>query len=102
MKALHVFYNVFMGCGFLSLSEYLKKDLKRNECAVFVNKAKTACKILFPDGLLLYYKPAAGILTPSAIADIPYIMGNKTGLQLESGVWGSLLKEFAVTVRKQA
>lgn len=102
MKAIMVFYDVYMGCGFQGLNNFLKKDLKQRECAVFVNRKKTACKILFSDGLLLYYKPAAGLLTPSAIADIPYIMGNKAGLQLESGVWSSLLKEFAVAVRKRA
>lgn len=101
MKAINVFYNVFMGCGFNGLSEYLPNDLKQNECAVFVNAGKTACKILLPHGVLLYYKPAAGLLTPEAIAEIPHIIGGKS-FQFNPQVWGSLLKEFKVLMRKAA
>jgi hypothetical protein len=102
MKVKNVFYNVFMGSGFVALSAYLPYELRENECAIFINKNRTSCKVLLSGGGLFYYRPTVGTLTPERIADIPKLLHGKTSLGFSEQSWGSLLREFKDLRRKVA
>lgn len=93
MKVINVFYNVHMGISFAGMGAMLPRLLRGDECAVFVNRQKTGCKVLLPDGLSLYYRPAAGTLTPEAIAAIPSRLKGRS-LSFSAAAWSGILKEF--------
>jgi hypothetical protein len=74
-QVVHVFYDVYLGFSYDSLTEVMRRSAKKarltgGEAAVFLNKAWTACKILYPDGLLLYFRPGREI-TVEEIRSLP-------------------------------
>lgn len=79
-QAVHVFYGVYLGFGHRSLMDIMQETAKRKtlvkgEYAIFLNKAWTGAKILTADGLMLYYKPAVGHVTPEALRYLPTLCG---------------------------
>lgn len=71
-SVMHVFYGVHMGLAFRGLGEIMeealgREELKKDELAVFVNGAMTACKVLAAGNVFAYYKKTAGVLTVSEI-----------------------------------
>lgn len=81
MKILHAFYDIQMGIGHeragLLLQHKTKKDaLAAGEFAIFINKAWKACKILCPNGVMLYWRsPNGASLTPEIIRAMPTMLG---------------------------
>jgi hypothetical protein len=80
VNAIHVFYDVYMGWNHSSLIEVMQQNakkgqLEKGELAVFVNKGWTACKILCPGNVLLYFRPGRGFITPEAIRILPTFVG---------------------------
>lgn len=78
-KIVHVFYDVYLGFSYNSLREVMfnsakKATLAHGEAAVFLNKAWTGCKILYPDGLMLYYRPGT-VIAPEQIRSLPGRIG---------------------------
>lgn len=73
-SVVHVFYEVFMGYSHSSLVDMMRENtkkaaLERGEVAVFVNKSWTACKILCPGNVLLYYRSSI----PMSVETLRYL-----------------------------
>lgn len=105
--AVHVFYGVFMGWSHASLKEIMRnsagKDrLEKGEVAVFLNKSWTACKILGPGDVLLYYRSNAPIPI-EAIRYLPTVFGGSRlgfGKNLEAHVIKTFESRFGVQTKR--
>lgn len=59
-KVIHTFFDISMGRGFpglgLILEEKLKREMREDECAVFINAKWSAAKIIFPGRVMIYWR----------------------------------------------
>jgi hypothetical protein len=102
----HVLYDVYMGWSHKSLSEVMQRtsgidELGKGECAVFLNKSWTACKILASGNVLLYYRsPYGAPITKEQLRALPAAfsgprLGFKTNLE------NAVMKAFEQKFGKQ-
>lgn len=102
----HVFYDVYMGWSHKSLAEVMRNtsgvdELSRGECAVFLNKSWTACKILAPGNILLYYRaPFGAAITKDQIRALPAAFGGGR-LGFKGSLENNVLKAFEAKHGKQ-
>jgi hypothetical protein len=78
---VHLFYDVFMGWGHASLTEMManatgKAALERGEVAVFLNRSWTACKILAPGNVMLYFRSQGQPITAQMLKTLPTVLGS--------------------------
>ncbi len=99
----HVFYDVFMGWSHASLSELLKKkvkkDLQKGELAIFVNKAWTGVKVLAPGGALIYLRTS----TPFRVEQLRYLpaMFGNGRFSFSGNLESGMIKAFEAKFGKQ-
>jgi hypothetical protein len=81
IKAIHVFYDIFMGWSSDSLREIMlknaRRELRKGEIAVFLNKAWTGVKILAPNGAVIYFR-AKSPLTIEQVRFLPTAFGARS------------------------
>lgn len=81
MKLAHLFFEVNMSNSHNGLSAILKKQTKvkapaAGECAIFINRAWTAVKLLTADGTILHQKPKHGV-NPKTLPYLPQCVEGK-------------------------
>lgn len=80
-KIMHLFFDVWLGYGHKSLNEIMENvtgstELKKNEVAVFINKAWTGAKMLGANGTMLYWKsPNNRPISVEELKDVPTNLG---------------------------
>ena len=79
MKIIKVYYDTHMSLSHAGLKKIIGKDqLKDNECAVFINRAWTAMKMLTPSNTILYRRqPDNRPIDPAAIKYFPSCISGK-------------------------
>lgn len=79
-KAVHCFFDVYMGWNHESLMNLLKEKTKKSqlgkgEVAVFLNKSCTACKILVSGGSTYLYHRSRSPIPTEALRHLPSVLG---------------------------
>ncbi len=75
MKIAYIYLNAHMSNGHSGLKKMLKKPLKKNEVAIFVNSAFDTVKLLVGDQFVAHYKHQ-GRIDPATIRHLPnYLNG---------------------------
>jgi len=99
----HVFYETYMGLGHASLRELMKskvkRDIRKGEVAVFLNKAWTGVKVLAPSGAILYFRSDSP-LTSDMIRFLPTMFGGSR-LSYNGGLESALQRAFEKRFGKQ-
>lgn len=89
MQVLHVFFDVNMNKSFRGLTQILEDKTKRGlhsgECAIFVGSRWNATKILYPDGVMLYWRgESVNSLTYERLKQLPMEVADALTFNLKS------------------
>ena len=99
VEAIHILYDIYMGWSHRTLFQILhantgRNDLKRGELAIFMNRSWTACKILAPDGNMLYWRSPNGTqITIDQLKALPTSFGG-TRFSLKGNLEAGALKRL--------
>ena len=103
-QAIHCFFDVFMGYGYESLTNIMAdtfkgSQLKRGELATFINKSWTACKILAPNGTLIYHRSRTP-LPMDGIRYLPALFGGNI-IDVNTAMLGKIGKVYENKFKQQ-
>lgn len=107
MSILHVFYDTHMGASHKALGEMFEAKAKRDELAkgeyvVFLNSAWTACKVLCPNNVIMYWRSATGrSLTPDTIRSLPSCVSGSR-LSFAGNLEAKLIAEYEKRHKERA
>jgi len=98
MKVRKIYWDTHMGLGIATLQKIAGKALPAGECAVFINSAGTAAKILYTNDTIIYWRPGRKITSDELLSLPDRCRGS---LKFSARDWGDVLSEFRV-LRKAA